>query len=64
MAARLDDKWKGVREGCVVYHCFEGDKTCDEPSPAAACAIWAPDGKTCDEPLCKYVATDDDKGEL
>jgi hypothetical protein len=59
LAARMNDKYKSVHEGCVIYHCFEGEYKCDDPSPASACAEWEQDGITCAVPLCKLVAAED-----
>lgn len=58
LSTNLDDPWKPVHEGCVIFHCFRGDRNCDEPSAADACVRWADDNQTCAEPLCKYVAAE------
>jgi Ca2+-binding EF-hand superfamily protein len=56
LAVRLDDDRKPLEEGCLVYHCFEGDKGCATPSPRDACAAWEEgEGGACLEPLCAYV---------
>lgn len=56
LAVGLDDQLKPLEAGCLLYHCFEGDADCDNPSPRDACAEWEEgDGGACLEPLCAYV---------
>ena len=40
---------------CIVYHCFEGDQHCDDPSPPELCLEWSGDG-SCATPECRFVA--------
>lgn len=47
---------------CVVYHCFVGDKNCDEPSSNEYCLAWMKDmvaPNMCAEPLCRWYLEDD-----
>jgi hypothetical protein len=45
---------------CLVYHCFVGDKRCDEPSGREMCAVWSEADDACAEPMCKAVYPEDD----
>lgn len=37
---------------CPLFHCFDGEEHCDEPSPDSYCLVWGEDGM-CEERLCK-----------
>lgn len=55
LASDMHDELKPVSKGCAVFHCFEGDEACSNPSPPNACAEWDTEKKHCIEPLCQYV---------
>ena len=55
LAVGIDDDRKPLDVGCAVFHCFEGDAKCANPSPRDACADWDKGANVCREPLCAYV---------
>jgi hypothetical protein len=41
---------------CLIYHCFDGDDGCEEPSANDFCLRWSDDEDGgCADPLCHYL---------
>ena len=55
LAIGIDNDRKPIEAGCLVYHCFEGDADCANPSSREACSEWDEAKAVCLEPLCAYV---------
>ena len=44
--------------GCIVYHCFEGDYKCPNPSGHEHCLRWGDEEGKCLEPACMLLDED------
>ena len=45
---------------CLVYHCFEGDERCHNPSGQDKCLRWSHDDNKCLEPACMLLDEDEE----